>query len=280
MISHIENHDPRNQAKIRMPSIRSPRGEYCFPLKLARRKNKLLLKASKSRRCEKTPSSSPLCGTTQTRHWFFTSFNSLQRGCDSDIYIGIHGGGEIPAGRRIHKVKSFLSLPLPLPTDRLLSLPLHSSLSLSLVSHEESESSVALSTDDPCTRRPHTFFIYNFALIYATTSAKASHAAKWGKKVPLGWAWNGTQIKSHPAGARRRGTLPLRPTSLPATPSAPSYATLPSITLPRCAVPYPSSTFTVADLPRQTTSEPTVPNATALDKRGWGSGKILPFRSL
>lgn len=92
-----------------MPSIRSPRGEYCFPLKLARRKNKLLLKASKSRRCEKTPSSSPLCGTTQTRHWFFTSFNSLQRGCDSDIYIGIHGGGEIPAGRRIHKVKSFLS---------------------------------------------------------------------------------------------------------------------------------------------------------------------------
>lgn len=154
------------------------------------------------------------------------------------------------------------------------------SLSLSLVSHEESESSVALSTDDPCTRRPHTFFIYNFALIYATTSAKASHAAKWGKKVPLGWAWNGTQIKSHPAGARRRGTLPLRPTSLPATPSAPSYATLPSITLPHCAVPYPSSTFTVADLPRQTTSEPTVPNATALDKRGRGSGKILPFRSL
>lgn len=117
-----------------MPSIRSPRGEYCFPLKLARRKNKLLLKASKSRRCEKTPSSSPLCGTTQTRHWFFTSFNSLQRGCDSDIYIGIHGGGEIPAGRRIHKVKSFLSLPLPLPTDRLLSLPLYSSLSLSLSS--------------------------------------------------------------------------------------------------------------------------------------------------
>lgn len=90
MISH--NHDPINQAKIRMPSIRSPRGDYCFPLKLVRRKNKLLLKASKSRRCEKTPSSSPLCGTTQTRHWFFTSFNSLQRGCDSDIYIGIHGG--------------------------------------------------------------------------------------------------------------------------------------------------------------------------------------------
>lgn len=89
-------------------SIRSPRGGYCFPLKLVRRKNKLLLKVSKSRRCEKTPSS-PLCGTMQTRHWFFTSFNSLQRGCDSDIYIGIHGGGEIPAGRRIHKVKSFLS---------------------------------------------------------------------------------------------------------------------------------------------------------------------------
>lgn len=88
-------------------SIRSPRGGYCFPLKLVRRKNKLLLKVSKSRRCEKTPSS-PLCGTMQTRHWFFTSFNSLQRGCDSDIYIGIHGG-EIPAGRRIHKVKSFLS---------------------------------------------------------------------------------------------------------------------------------------------------------------------------
>lgn len=59
-------------------SIRSPRGGYCFPLKLVRRKNKLLLKVSKSRRCEKTPSS-PLCGTMQTRHWFFTSFNSLQR---------------------------------------------------------------------------------------------------------------------------------------------------------------------------------------------------------
>lgn len=278
MISHIENHDPINQAKIRMPSIRSPRGDYCFPLKLVRRKNKLLLKASKSRRCEKTPSSSPLCGTTQTRHWFFTSFNSLQRGCDSDIYIGIHGGGEIPAGRRIHKVKSFLS-PSSSP---YWSSTIPSTLFLSLVSHEESESSVALSTDDPCTRRPHTFFIYNFALIYATTSAKASHAAKWGKKVPLGWAWNGTQIKSHPAGARRRGTLPLRPTSLPATPSAPSYATLPSITLPHSAVSYPSSTFTVADLPRQTTSEPTVPNATALDKRGRGSGKMpfLPFRSL
>lgn len=56
------------------------------------------------------------------------------------------------------------------------------------------------------TQHVHSLFII-FALIYATTSTKASHAAKWGKKVLLGWAWNGTQIKSHPGGARRRGAI-------------------------------------------------------------------------